>query len=136
MTDDLYCQRCSKQLPISVNYNRKYCDDCQRIHQREWHQKKYLKRKNSDPLYNQRKKTCRVCNNEFVYKQGKGRSRDICTVCVDKYIVRVLGLTCLLCGKKIEQNAERVRFAFCSVECSKPAWYILRRYKKEKVLIK
>ena len=130
MTDDLYCQRCCKQLPISVNYNRKYCDDCQRIHQREWHQKKYLSRKDNDPLYNQRKKNCKICNSEFVYKQGVGRSSKICPICVDKYIVRVLGLTCLLCGKKIEQNAERVRFAFCSQECSKPAWYILRRYKK------
>lgn len=127
MTDDLYCQRCSKQLPISVNYNRKYCDECQRIHQAEWHQKKYLsKRKN----VRQRKKNCVVCNADFVYKQSVGRSRNICPICVDKYIERVLGLTCLLCGKKIEQNGKRVRFAFCSQECSKPAWYILGRHKK------
>lgn len=132
MTDDLYCQRCSKQLPISVNYNRKYCDSCQRVQQAEWHHKKYLDRKNNDPLYNQRKKTCRVCNNEFVYEQGKGRSRDICCECVDKYIDKVNNLTCLLCGKKIEHKTSgRGRFAFCSVECSKPAWYILRRYKKK-----
>ena len=65
-----------------------------------------------------------------MYEQGKGRSRDICCECVDKYIDKVNNLTCLLCGKKIEQNGKRVRFAFCSQECSKPAWYILGRHKK------
>ena len=135
LTEDLYCQRCEKQLPISVNHNRKYCNDCQRLHQREWHQRKYLNRKKNNPERYQRKKECTVCHTTFVYEQGKGRSRDICCECVDKYVDRVLNLTCLLCGKKIEQTPSgRVRFAFCSQECSKPAWYILRRYKKKVIV--
>ena len=134
MSEDKYCERCSKQLPIGVNHNRKYCNVCQRLHQREWHQKKYLNRKDNG-RYERRKKECKVCKTLFTYKQSKGRSRDICTVCIDKYIERVLGLTCILCGKKIEQNAERVRFAFCSQECSKPAWYILRKYKQQRLVV-
>ena len=131
LTEDLYCQRCEKQLPISVNHNRKYCNPCQRLHSKEVHHQKYLSRKEKDPQHYQRNKKCTVCKKEFLYEQGRGRSRDICTVCVDKYVDRVLNLTCLLCGKKIEQTPSgRVRYAFCSQECSKPAWYILRRYKK------
>ena len=131
----MHCCRCSKQLPISANYNRKYCNVCQRVRQSEWHKNKYLAKKKAGIITVGKKKICRVCRDEFVYKQSVGRSRDICPNCVDKYIDKVNNLTCLLCGKKIEHSvSERGRFAFCSQECSKPAWYILRRYKKKVVI--
>ena len=130
----MHCCRCSKQLPISANYNRKYCNVCQRVRQSEWHKNKYLAKKKAGIITVGKKKICRVCRDEFVYKQSVGRSRDICPNCVDKYIDKVNNLTCLLCGKKIEQTGvaigKRIRFAFCSVECSKPAWYVLRRHKR------
>ena len=132
----MYCYRCSKQLPVSVNYNRKYCDACQRVRQAEWHQKRYLAKKKAGIIVLGKKKVCRVCAKDFMYKQSVGRSRDICPNCVDNYIDKVDGLCCLLCGKKIEQTVagigKRIRFAFCSVECSKPAGYILRRHSKYK----
>ena len=130
MSDDLYCQRCSKMLPIGVNYNRKFCNSCRVIHNKEVQREKYLTRKKKHSTNFHKEKSCIICSQNFLYKQSAGRSRDICPKCVDKYLERVLSLTCLLCGKKLEQKAGRGRFAFCSVEHSKPAWYILRRYKK------
>lgn len=128
MTKDLYCQICSMTLPIGANYNRKFCNSCRVIHNKEVQREKYQTRKKKHPIG--KEKSCTICAQGFLYKQSVGRSRDICPNCVDKYLERVLSLVCLLCGKKLEQNAGRGRFAFCSVEHSKPAWYILRRYKK------
>ena len=134
MTDDLYCQRCAKQLPIGVNYNRKYCHSCQVSHNKEAQHEKYLLRK-ADAVASgtfHKKNVCMVCKSEFLYdRQVRGRGRKICYDCADKFIAKIINLKCLLCGKAIEwRHSGRGRFAFCSVEHSKPAWYILRRYKK------
>ena len=129
--DPRYCKRCTKELSVNAGWNRKYCDDCQRLAYKESQSNKYQKRKEKDPDHLHKKKSCMVCGKKFLYIKNVTGSTKICDDCVRNFIHNVTNVKCLMCGKAIQWKHEgRGRFAFCSREHSIPAWYILRRYKK------
>ena len=124
---DPVCVDCNMTLPISVGWNRKYCNACQRIRIKKYRKDIYHVKKKF--RVKPKKHICTVCAVAFAYTQGQNKTWKLCLDCQSKFYERLEQAICLLCGKSVNDNVVGNAFAgrFCSMACSVQAFALRKK---------